>query len=206
MMGYVTTRAQLDRKLLAAVERLGRAIRVVRQHVATRHQLSLLQVHLLELLADRRPRRVGELAAELDVSQPTVSEAVATLESKGLATRRRDRDDGRAIVVALSRAGTQLAATVAAELAPLLGGSPAAADAEQAAALRVVLGEIGRFQRAGIITINRSCLSCHHYRAPAAAADPAHCLLLDQPLTDADLRLDCPEHRPVPTQPSRSQE
>ena len=197
----MTTPAELDRKLLAAVERLGRALRVVRQQVATRHQLSLLQVHLLELLADRRPRRVGELAAELDVSQPTVSEAVATLQGKGLATRRRAGDDARAIIVALTRAGTQLATSVAADLAPLLDGDHTTEDDERGTALRVVLGEISRFQRAGIITINRSCLSCLHYRAPAGATQTAHCLLLDQPLGYADLRIDCPEHGQPPGQP-----
>ena len=162
---------------------------------------SLLQVHLLELLADRRPRRVGELAAELDVSQPTVSEAVATLQGKGLATRRQARDDARAITVALSRAGTQLAARVAAELAPLLDGDHATEDHERGTALRVVLGEISRFQRAGIITINRSCLSCLHYRAPTGATETAHCLLLDQPLGYADLRVDCPEHGQLSAKP-----
>ena len=93
-------------------------------------------------------------------------------------------------------AGNSLATTVAAELAPLLARTPpnTAADAdERATALRVLLGEISRLQRAGIITINRSCTTCHHYQPSVTGAD--HCLLLDQPLADADLRLDCPDHR-----------
>ena len=92
----MTTRVELDRKVLAAAERLGRALRVARQHLATAHNLSLLQLQLIEQLADRRPRRVGELAAELDITQPTASDAIATLQDKGLAARQRDTDDGRA--------------------------------------------------------------------------------------------------------------
>ena len=57
----------------------------------------------------------------------------------------------------------------------------------------VLLGEIARLHRAGVITVNRSCLSCHHY-APPPADGPAHCLLLGLPLNDGDLRLDCPDH------------
>ena len=192
----MTSPAELDRKLLAAVERLGRALRAARQHLATRHRLSLLQIQLLELLADQRPRRVGELATELDISQPTASEALATLHDKGHVARWRDLGDGRATVVALTPTGNSLATTVAAELAPLLARTPpnTAADAdERATALRVLLGEISRLQRAGIITINRSCTTCHHYQPSVTGAD--HCLLLDQPLADADLRLDCPDHR-----------
>lgn len=69
--------SDLDRKVLAAVERLGRALRAARQDVATRHEVSLLGLSVIETLADERPRRVGDLSAELDVSQPTVRDAVA---------------------------------------------------------------------------------------------------------------------------------
>ena len=68
--------ADLDRKVLAAVERLGRALRAARQDVATRHEVSLLGLSVIETLADGRPRRVGDLAAELDVSQPRCSPQV----------------------------------------------------------------------------------------------------------------------------------
>ncbi len=41
-MGAMHGAGDLDRKVLAAVERLGRALRAARQHVATLHELSLL--------------------------------------------------------------------------------------------------------------------------------------------------------------------
>lgn len=192
----MTTRADLDRKLLAATERLGRALRAARQHLATRHRLSLLQLQILELLADRRARRVGELAAELDVTQPTTSAALDALHAKGLISRRPHPVDGRATNVTLTTAGAGLAESVAAELAPLLAGDETATDGDRATALRVLLVEISRLQHAGIITVNRSCLTCHHYQPPGVRA-AAHCLLLDQPLRDRDLRVDCAEYSGV---------
>jgi DNA-binding MarR family transcriptional regulator len=200
----MTTRAELDRKLLAAAERLGRALRAARQQLATRHQLSLLQVQLLEILADRNPRRVGELAAELDITPATAGDAIGTLHDKGLAVRRRDAVDGRAVIVKLTDKGTDLAAHFATELGPLLAGDSRTRAADAATALRVLLGEISRLQRAGIITVNRSCLTCHHYRPPDRPGSTPHCLLLDQPLTDRDLRVDCPEHSTL--QPSVGRE
>ncbi len=187
----------LDHKLLAAVERLGRALRAARQRVATRHDLSLLGVVILERLADDRPRLVGEVAAELDVTQPTASDALTALEKRGHVLRRRDPADLRRTVVHLTDSGTQLARAIAEELTPLIDGRPSPPEA-RGTALKVLLGEIARLQTAGIITINRSCLSCHHYR-PSEPTASAHCLLLDTPLPDADLRVDCAEHQRADT-------
>lgn len=192
----MTTRAELDRKLLAATERLGRALRAARQHLATRHRLSLLQLQILEQLADDRPRRVGELAAELDISQPTTSDALDALADKGLVERRAHPADGRVTNVSLTTSGTELAHRAGNDLAPLLAGDETTTDDEHAVALRVLLTEIRRLQHAGVITVNRSCLTCHHFR-PRRPRAAAHCLLLDEPLNDRDLRVDCPEYSPT---------
>lgn len=182
----------LDRKVLAAVERLGRALRAARQQVATRHELSLLGLSVIEILADGRPRRVGDLAAELDVSQPTVSDAVATLDKRGLISRDRDPNDLRTTLVTLTSSGETVAADIATELHPVLAAEAGTA-AERATTLRVLLGEITRLQHAGVITVNRSCLTCRHYQPPGTRTQ-ARCLLLDTVLRDQDLRVDCPEH------------
>ena len=187
----------LDRKVLAAVERLGRALRAARQEVATRHELSLLGLSVIETLSDGRPRRVGDLAAELDVSQPTVSDAVTTLDKRGLIQRDRDPTDLRSTLLALTDVGTRLAAGTAAELGPLLAAETGT-DTDRATALRVLLSEIARLQAAGVITVNRSCLTCRHYQPPAPRSR-ARCLLLASPLLDRDLRVDCPEHEPATT-------
>jgi DNA-binding MarR family transcriptional regulator len=185
----------LDRKVLAAVERLGRALRAARQHVATRHELSLLGLSVVETLADGRARRVGDLAAELDVSQPTVSDAVTTLERRGLIARDRDPKDLRTSLVVLTDSGEAVATDIATELGPVLAAE-AGTTAERATTLRVLLGEIARLQTAGVITVNRSCLTCRHYQAPGPRAWAA-CLLLGTELRDQDLRVDCPEHQPA---------
>ncbi len=189
----MTTRSELDRKFIAAVERLGRALRVARQAVATNHKISLLQLQLLERLADGTPRRVGELANEIDVTQPTASDALSVLIKKGFVERHPDETDRRASVLALTTSGQKLAETITADLAPLLTDNRDSSDEDQATALRVTLEEIGRLQQNGVITINRSCLTCQHYRPPDKTS-AAHCELLNEQLQPADLRVDCPDH------------
>ncbi len=194
--GVETAGDDLDRKLLAAAERLARALRAARQQVATRHELSLLGIGVLETLTDQRARRVGDLAAELDISQPTASDALVTLEARSLVQRLRNPDDLRSTLVTLTSQGIDLAADIAAELRPILtaeAGSPG----ERAIALRVLLGEITRLQAAGVITVNRSCFVCRHYQPPKSRT-PARCLLLGTTLHDQDLRVNCLEHEPAP--------
>jgi DNA-binding MarR family transcriptional regulator len=190
----VSDPAGIDRKLLAAVERLGRALRAGRQQAATRHGVSLLGVSVLEALDDRSAKCVGDLAAELDVSQPTVSDAVATLHKRGLIQRRRDPQDLRSNVASLTTRGIDVARSIAEDLVPILSANSGTAD-ERGIALRVLLEEITQLQVAGVITVNRSCLTCSHYQPPTPASQ-AQCLLLGAPLTNQDLRVDCAEHEP----------
>lgn len=189
----MTPRSELDRKFLAAVERLGRALRVARQQIATSHEISVLQMQILEHLADGQPRRVGDIAAELDVTQPTVSDALTSLEDKRVVARRRASVDGRVVEITLTGSGTTLAATIASELEPLVVGPRSTSELDEAQALHVLLDEITRLQEQGVISVNRSCLTCTHYAAPSTGG-AGHCLLLDRPLQDRDLRVDCPEH------------
>jgi hypothetical protein len=54
---------------------------------------------------------------------------------------------------------------------------------------------IAALQNVGIITLARMCRTCRFFRPdhhPGGA--PHHCALLDKPLAERELRLDCPEH------------
>jgi hypothetical protein len=62
--------------------------------------------------------------------------------------------------------------------------------------VRLLMRLIGSFQRTGIITVTRMCVTCRFFRRNAhpAGGSPHHCALLDVTLADSDLRIDCPEH------------
>ena len=186
----------LDRKLLDAIERLGRALRVARQRIATTLGVTTLQIEIIDRLDHLGPLPVGRLARELDITQPTASDAIATLERKGFLERSRSTDDGRITVAQLTVTGRATAATIRDELHALQPDPHQAHRPERAIALEVLLREILRLQRAGVITINRSCFTCRHYQPPTGGT-PAHCLLLDTPLEPAQLRVDCPDHDPA---------
>jgi DNA-binding MarR family transcriptional regulator len=67
-------------------------------------QLSRTEAGLLTTLTDG-PRRITELAETEALAQPSVSKLVDKLEGRGLVTRGRAAEDGRAVVVAISADG-----------------------------------------------------------------------------------------------------
>ncbi len=67
--------------------------------------LSTFQSIVLSALADRGPVRLGTLADALGTTDATASRNVDVLERQGLAERRPDPDDARAVIVAATSEG-----------------------------------------------------------------------------------------------------
>ncbi len=187
----------VDAKLVAALERVGQALRVQMWDKAKQHGLSPTQLQVLLRLASDPParRRIGVLAGELDVTHPTVSDAVAVLRRKGLV----DRDpSSRKAALSLSARGRAVAAGLAdwdqrtrQQLADLAVG-------DKHATLRLMLDLIAGLQRSGAITVARMCVTCRFFRRDAHPNSPVphHCALVDAPLGSSELRIDCAEHEP----------
>jgi len=185
----------LDERIADALERVGQALRVQLWDAAKIHRLSPTQLQVLLRLATDPPqlRRVGALAEQLDVTHPTVSDAVAALRRKGLADR---ESDNRRAPLLLTPRGREVAAELAGwqdRTRRQLSGLPAD---DRKATLRTLLGLIEGLQREGAITVARMCSTCRFFEKDRhGGATPHHCSLLDLPLAETDLRVDCPEHQ-----------
>ena len=70
-------------------------------------ELSLTAVSTLATLERTGPRRLTDLAVNEGVTQPSMTAVVTQLEDLGFAERRRAPGDGRVVLVAATRAGTQ---------------------------------------------------------------------------------------------------
>jgi DNA-binding MarR family transcriptional regulator len=192
----------LDARLAAALERLAVADRALRQAQVTPVGLSPIQLQILTALRDLPPlrRRVTALARELGVTQPTVSDAVASLVAKGLVRREPVTGDRRGGALLLTPAGRKVLADTTA-LEQVLAGTLAGLDDEaKATTLAVLLACIAALVADGVITVARCCTTCRHFRRRPGG--PMHCALLDRPLPPSELRVDCPEHEAAPLSPS----
>lgn len=192
-----STRSGLDRRVADAIERLGHGLRGLAQSSARAEGLTPLQQHTLLAIRRQPParREVGTIAAELDVSTPTVSDAVAALHRKGLVDRLVGADARRRELV-LTDTGAAVVDRLQGWDAPLRNALEGLEATDKAAALDVLLTVIADLAADGTIGVARTCTSCRFFRRDAhrGAEAPHHCGLLDLPLPRAELRVDCPEH------------
>jgi DNA-binding MarR family transcriptional regulator len=187
----------VDVKLVAALERIGQALRVQLWDKAKQHRLSPIQLQLLLRLATDPPerRRIGVLAAELDVTHPTVSDAVTVLRRKGFV----DSDaTSRRAAVSLSAGGRALAEDLADWDQRTREQLANVAATDKQATLQLLLDLIAGLQRSGAITVARMCVTCRFFRRNVhpETAQPHHCALVDVPMGSGELRVDCAEHEP----------
>ena len=191
----------VNKKVVAVLERLSQAFRVLLQEEAQRQSLSPIQarflVHLLH--HDDELGRVGRLAAEFGLSRATVSDAVRTLEAKGLVRRQPWPRDGRVATLRLTPEGEGVAVGLSGWADIVEEQLVSFAPGEKETVMRFLMRLISALQGAGVITVARMCVSCRFFRPDAhpSSASPHHCALLDLPLSGADLRTDCPEHEPA---------
>lgn len=139
---------------------------------------------------------VTEIARQLAVTQPTASDAIATLERKRLVVRARSDDDARVVRVKLTAVGRRRARENAEWPDAFLSAIGELDPAEQGVFLKGLMKMIRSLQESGKIPTARMCATCTYFRpyVHPGAQTPHYCAYVDAPLRDTELRLDCCEH------------
>ena len=188
----------VDARIIAALERLSQVFRVRLREEVQEHNLSPIQAQFLIYLLyhDVELRRVSQLAREFDLTQPTVSDAVASLETKGFVQREQWPEDRRVVTLRLTPEGEKLAISLSNWADPIRERLERFSPEEREAVMLFLIELVGSLQRSGLINVARMCVTCRFFRRDVhpGEASPHHCGLLKVPLGDSDLRVDCPEH------------
>lgn len=199
--------ASLERRLATALERVGEATRILLRVAGAAEGLSTTQAQLLLRLANTDPSadEPARLARHLDVTRPTITDALASLEQKGLVTRAAHAADGRRRVFSLTSKGQSVVARLADWDGTLVDAVDHLPEQSRGAALRAVLDVIASLVSAGVISVARTCTTCRFFQPDVRSGGaPHHCAALEMPLQDATLRVDCPEHEAGTTRASRA--
>ncbi|MDP8948133.1 MAG: MarR family winged helix-turn-helix transcriptional regulator [Actinomycetota bacterium] len=188
----------VDTKIAAALERLGQVFRVLLRERAQEYGLSPIGAQFLVYLLhhDVELRRVSQLAREFRLTQATVSDAVASLEAKGLVGRELWPEDGRVMTLRLSTRGELVATELSSWADTIKEHLDLYSSEEKAVVMRFLMRLIGSLQASGVITVARMCVTCRFFQRDAhrGTGSPHHCQLLDVALGGPDLRFDCPEY------------
>lgn len=166
------------------------------RRVAEAHDLSTTQMRVLIWLLVGPPpaARSTALARELNVADPTVSDAVAALIRKGLVVRRRDPRDGRRHDLVLTQAGRKSAATLSRWTAPAEVATSKLDRVEAEQLLDSLLLVIAKLHDAQLLPVVRACTTCAQLETGDAGPRSYRCKFYDTPMSVSDLRVDCAEH------------
>ncbi|WP_085079497.1 MarR family winged helix-turn-helix transcriptional regulator [Mycobacterium palustre] len=158
--------------------------------------MSSTQMHVLNWLYVGPPpvARTTTLARQLNVADPTVSDAIAALVRKGLVVRTPDPDDRRRHDLVLTAAGRKTAAELARWTAPAEIATSKLDRAEAEQLLDTLLVIMAKLHDAQLLPVVRACSTCVQLETTQTDTRSYRCRLYDTPMSKSDLRVDCADH------------
>ncbi|HRE50298.1 MAG TPA: MarR family winged helix-turn-helix transcriptional regulator [Flavitalea sp.] len=185
----------IESKIVASLERISEAFRALLWQQSKMFSLSPIQVQILIFLLhhSEEKRKVSYLAAEFNMTKATISDSIKALEQKKLIVKQYEPHDARSYIIQLTKKGRDIADKTSLFTKEIRSPINELHPDDKESLLLSLLHIIRSLNKAGVITIQRMCLTCAYYRPPVDG-ETHFCQLLNQRLHDADLRVDCPEH------------
>jgi len=187
-----TQNQQLSGKIVAGMERMSEAFRVLLWDHAKVNGLSPIQIQILIFIAyhPERLTHVSHLAREFNVSKPTMSEAIRVLDKKELIEKVPSPVDRRSFSIKLSEKGRKMVQETD-QFAQPIWEKVNLLQPEVRQILYSALAQIiYDLHRTGILQVQRTCKGCRFYQERPSGF---RCRFLQRNLQEKDLRIDCPE-------------
>lgn len=187
--------SSIESKIIASLERVSQAFRVLLWNESKEHSLSPIQVQVLIFLLhhSEQKRKVSYLADEFNMTKATISDTIKTLEQKALIKKEYEQHDTRSYIIQLTKKGNEIAEKTSLFAKQIQIPIERLHSTEKENLLLSLLDTIHHLNKSGIITIQRMCFTCHFYKANKNGQEH-FCGLLNSKLEDNELRIDCPEH------------
>jgi DNA-binding MarR family transcriptional regulator len=188
----------LEAKLTTGFVNIAVALRAMLWQECLAANISPIQGQILIFCLNHPPQlcRIGSLAREFCLTKPTISDAVKTLERKGLLTKHSDPEDLRSFDLILTEEGVAIANQVAKfpnTLQQLLEGVPETRKAQMELLLTQLTVQL---KESGILSGQRSCVSCQHSIKPHNKKS-YYCSLYQIKMGRAEIRLNCADFQAV---------
>ena len=184
--------SSLESKIVVGLERLSSAFRALLWEHAKEIGLSPIQIQLLIFTAFHPSHlcNVSHLAAEFNLTKPTISEAIRVLANKGLVSKQRSESDLRAFTIVLTQEGRQIVTATEDFSSPIHSLVSRLEVSQQEQLFSSLTQLISGLNRTGVLSVQRTCSNCRFF---AQLENRFHCNLMQKELQAQDLRLDCNE-------------
>lgn len=198
MLQVEEAHASLQIRIRDCLERVSGAMRADLRSVSHGVGLSPTQAGILAFLAGRAKAgcRMKEIAAHLGVSQPTATDSVSALESKGFIQKASARDDARVVLVQITAGGRRTLKSIYGADSATVDSISSLSDADQVRLYLSLVKLIRHLQHADAISVQRMCVDCKYFRPNIYndASKPHHCAFVNAAFGAQDVRLDCSDH------------
>ncbi|PSL49563.1 DNA-binding MarR family transcriptional regulator [Chitinophaga niastensis] len=176
-------------KVVASLERLSEAFRVLLWQEATQYGLSPIQIQVLTFLLHypEEKRTVTSLALYFNMTKATISDAVKSLEQKSYLVRKASTTDTRSHTLHLVKEGKAIAKKVERFANPLQETVEMSSPKDQGLLLEQLMQLIYQLNQQGVISTQHMCFNCQFYTVKKGH----YCTLIKTPLKSGDLRVDC---------------
>lgn len=186
---------RLATRIATGLHKIGLALKQQTWQQANEEGLSPTQGQILATLVVNGSLTGTELSERLGVTLPTISESVRVLVDKKLVTKSPDPRHPRASLLSPTKRGAELGARARSWPEFMASAVADLSPPEQRAFYSGVMKMLRALQEQGLVPTSGMCVTCTHFRPNVrAGASPHHCALVDAPLADDQLRLDCPDH------------
>jgi DNA-binding MarR family transcriptional regulator len=184
----------LDARLLLSLQRLSDMLKAMQWEQARLLGITPLQLQILLFVGYHTPdvNKAANIATELQVSRPTISDAVGSLVTKKLLEMHADKRDRRSYSLVLTEAGVQMmeqAGEYLAQLETVLDKRPGQDKSLLYQSVYSIIAGLVSPEKGGV---QRMCYNCAHYSGNKKRQH--ECLFLQKPLLSSELQLDCPYH------------
>lgn len=184
----------LNNKVIVGLERISEVFKTMLWEKAKMHGISPIQIQSLLFIAHHKPAlcNVSHLAKEFNVTKPTISDVIRVLDNKGLVEKDYSSVDNRSYSLFVSAKGKELIKELETYSLPLQRELNLFDEKELTSLYATVSKLIFQLNRAGILSVQRTCFGCKFYSKQGSAH---YCQLLQTNLVDLEIRLDCADYQ-----------
>lgn len=182
----------LSSKIVAGLERISEAFKALLWEKATELGVSPIQIQILIFIAYHKPVlcNVSHLAKEFNVSKPTISDAIRSLDKKGFIEKNYSSSDSRSYTIKLSDSGLKVVSNTENFAYPLKKQLSSVHPSNLDVLFKTLSILIYQLNKNGILTVQRTCYACKFYNNHL---NSHYCNLLEKELLSSEIRIDCDE-------------
>lgn len=184
-------------KIVVGLERISEVFRTLLWEQAKVVGISPIQIQILIFIGNHTAEmcNISHLAQEFNLTKPTISDAVKTLESKDYIIKNHSKDDGRKYSIALNEKGKALVQSIGNFANPIKDQLGDFNNQQLNDLFESLSALIFKLNKSGVLSVQRMCYACSFYENKS---DGHYCGLLKKPISNAEIRLDCPEFEVPP--------